>query len=58
MNPILSIVALLALGSFAAMCISVIIFLGRAKTFLDTTALTLQSTQRVLEDANKKLTNS
>ncbi len=55
MNPLLYIVALLALGSFAAMCISVIMFLGRAKTFLDTTAMTLQSTQRVLEDVNKQI---
>jgi len=55
MNPLLSIVALIALGSFAAMCMSVIIFLGRARTFLDTTSMTLLSTQRVLEDVNKKI---
>lgn len=55
MNPLLSIVALIALGSFAAMCMSVIIFLGRARTFLDTTSMTLLSTQRVIEDVNKKI---
>ncbi len=55
MNPLIVIVAIIALGAFAAMCISIIGFLGKAKSFLDTTSLSLQMMQRTMDDISHKI---
>lgn len=55
MNPFLVIVAIIALGAFAAMCISIIGFLGKAKSFLDMTSLSLQMMQKTMDDVSRKI---
>lgn len=55
MNPFLIVVAIIALGAFAAMCISIIGFLGKAKSFLDVTSYSLQSLQRTVDDLSRRI---
>lgn len=55
MNPFLIVVAIIALGAFAAMCISIIGFLGKAKSFLDVTSYSLQSLQRTVDELSRRI---
>ena len=55
MNAFLIVVAIIALCAFAAMCISIIGFLGKAKSFLDITSYSLQSLQRTIDDLSRKI---
>lgn len=55
MNLFLVIVAIITLGAFAAMCISIIGFLGKAKSFLDRTSLSLQMMQKTMDEVSRKI---